>query len=352
MSPSFEPVTILRHYAIDLPPVRQPFLESEVGEEAPISCCGDELLMHEQGNLSRRSRRSRIMTTDAASRKRRTLVDTVPILTSAAAPWSNVMKLEHYSNCSGISEHSPDNYLVNLFLTPGVSIETSIAGEWQPSMLAHAGDVTIHSRHIYVASRWHKPLEFLTLSLDPVLVIQVADEALDTTDINLKFSQCIQDQQICQVMLAVRAELSEGCPSGRLYGEGLATALAAHLLQCHALPSALSRSHRGGLSPALVRRIISYIDAHLGEELSLRRLSELVQLSPYHFVRAFRQSTGRAPHRYVLEQRIVRAQARLMEPELSLADVGYELGFASQAHFTTTFRKLVGTTPGAWRAKR
>ena len=53
MSPSFEPVTILRHYAIDLPPVRQPFLENEVGEEAPISCCGDESLMHEQGNLSR-----------------------------------------------------------------------------------------------------------------------------------------------------------------------------------------------------------------------------------------------------------------------------------------------------------
>ena len=100
-----------------------------------------------------------------------------------------------------------------------------------------------------------------------------------------------------------------------------------------------------------VRRVISYIDAHLGEELSLRRLSELVHLSPYHFVRAFRQSTGRPPHRYVLEQRIARAQVRLMEPELSLADVGYELGFASQAHFTTTFRKLVGITPGASQAK-
>ena len=352
MSPSLEPLTILRHYASDLPPVRRPFLESEVGEGTPSSCCGDALLTHKQGNLSPQSRRSRIMTTDAVSRRRRPLVEAVPILTSATAPWSHFMKLEHYVSCYEIAEHSPDHYLVSLFLTPDVSIETSSAGEWQPSIRARAGDVTIHSRHIPVASRWHRPLEFLTLSLDPALVIRAADGLLDAADINLKFSQCIQDQQIRQVMLAVRAELSEGCPSGRLYGEGLATALAAHLLAMLCLPSALNRPHRGGLSPAQVRRVISYIDAHLGEELSLRRLSELAQLSPYHFVRAFRQSTGRSPHRYVLEQRIARAQVRLMEPELSLADVGYELGFASQAHFTTTFRKMVGTTPGAWRAKR
>ena len=315
-------------------------------------CCSDASLRPEQDSHDRLLHRLRIMTTDAASRRRRTLVDAKPRLSSATAPWSDVMKLEHQSDCFEITEHCPDDYLVSLFLTPNVCIETSIAGEWQPSVMLRAGDVTIHSRHVPVASRWNRPLEFLTLSLDPSLVAQTAEREPGIDCVNLKFSQGIQDQQVRQVMLALRAELSEGCPSGRLYGEGLATALASHLLQCHAVPSALSRSHRGGLSPAQVRRVISYIDAHLGEELRLRQLSDLIQLSPYHFVRAFGQSTGRSPHRYVLEQRVARAQGRLMEPELSLADVGYELGFASQAHFTTIFRKLVGTTPGAWRAKR
>jgi AraC family transcriptional regulator len=292
------------------------------------------------------------MTIDAISRRRRTLVDAVPLLSSATAPWSDCIKFEHHSRCFEIEEHCPDDYVISLFLTSNVFIETSIAGEWQPRVMLCPGDVTIHSRHTPVASRWQRSLEFLTLSLDPALVAQTAEGGSDTAGVNLKFSQGIQDQQVRQVMLALRAELSEGCPSGRLYGEGLATALASHLLQCHAVPWTLNSLHRGGLSPTQVRRVISYIDAHLGEELSLRRLSELIHLSPYHFVRAFRQSTGRSPHRYVLEQRIARAQVRLMEPELSLADVGYELGFASQAHFTTTFRKLVGITPGTWRAKR
>ena len=68
-----------------------------------------------------------------------------------------------------------------------------------------------------------------------------------------------------------------------------------------------------------------------------------------HFARLFRHSTGLPPHRYVLQRRIARARELVADRRQSLAEIGYELGFPSQAHFTTMFRRLVGTTPGAYR---
>ena len=63
----------------------------------------------------------------------------------------------------------------------------------------------------------------------------------------------------------------------------------------------------------------------------------------------FRRSTGLPPHRYLLQRRVGRAKKLVSAGRLSLAEISYALGFPSQAHFTTTFRKLVGTTPGAYR---
>ena len=107
--------------------------------------------------------------------------------------------------------------------------------------------------------------------------------------------------------------------------------------------------HRGGLSPARLRRVFKHIETALDGDTSLHRLAELAGLNPYHFAFAFRQSTGLPPHQYVLHRRGERAKELLTNPQLSLAEVGYAAGFASQAHFTTVFRRLLGTTPAAYR---
>lgn len=106
---------------------------------------------------------------------------------------------------------------------------------------------------------------------------------------------------------------------------------------------------RGGLAPTRLRRVLNHIAANLGGDTSLHRLAERAGLSPYHFAIAFRQSTGLPPHQYVLHQRVERAKELLTNPQLSLAEIGYAAGFASQAHFTTVFRRLVGSTPAAYR---
>ena len=105
---------------------------------------------------------------------------------------------------------------------------------------------------------------------------------------------------------------------------------------------------RGGLSPKTLRRVQDHIAANLGQKITNEALAQVANLSPSHFARAFKDSQGVAPHRYILECRVKRTQ-ELLTTELSLSEIAVEVGFADQSHLTRWFRELVGVTPGNYR---
>jgi AraC family transcriptional regulator len=78
-------------------------------------------------------------------------------------------------------------------------------------------------------------------------------------------------------------------------------------------------------------------------------MADVVRMSPYHFGRLFKQSTGLAPHQYHLRLRVVKAKQLLANERLSIAEISQRLGFASHSHFSTVFRKQVGATPTEYR---
>ncbi len=106
---------------------------------------------------------------------------------------------------------------------------------------------------------------------------------------------------------------------------------------------------RGGLSAGALRRVREFVESHLEDNISLDALAAQARLSVYHFARAFRHSTGVSPHRYVLEQRVRRAQQLLVRTDLPLASIASAVGFSDQGHFSRQFRGLVGTTPSSYR---
>src|SRR6266404_6040438 len=162
--------------------------------------------------------------------------------------------------------------------------------------------------------------------------------------------QHTRDRKIRTIGSLLEKEVRAGCPTGRLYGEFLGMALAAHLLSQFAAFPFKTVEYRGGLTKYRLRHIVDYIQANLSQDNSLQALAEVAEVSPFHFCRSFKQSTGLSPHRYILQLRIEEAQRLLKRTTLAISDVANRLGFSDQSHFTMVFRKLVGTTPARWRS--
>lgn len=108
---------------------------------------------------------------------------------------------------------------------------------------------------------------------------------------------------------------------------------------------------RGGLAPGALRRVREHVEQNLTDRLRTEELATVAGLSPGHFNRAFRQSTGQPPHQYVLQRRVAVASELLEKTDRALADIALDVGFADQSHFSRTFAGLTGETPSACRRR-
>lgn len=100
-----------------------------------------------------------------------------------------------------------------------------------------------------------------------------------------------------------------------------------------------------------VARVIDFIRANPGSNLSLVAMAQIAGVSPNHFVLLFTEATGLTPHQYVLHTRIKSAKVYLEDEALSIAEVSRLTGFRTQEHFTKVFRKIVGVTPRDFRKR-
>jgi len=107
---------------------------------------------------------------------------------------------------------------------------------------------------------------------------------------------------------------------------------------------------RGGLASWAERRCRDYLQARLAENVSLHELAAVANLSPFHFARMFKQSTGLPPHAYLRRLRAERACALLRDTQLSVAEVANAVGYETPQAFARMFRGEIGTTPSVWRA--
>jgi AraC-like DNA-binding protein len=111
------------------------------------------------------------------------------------------------------------------------------------------------------------------------------------------------------------------------------------------LVAAAPEPSRGGLSPAVTRRVCDYIEGHLDEKMRLDGLAALAGLSTDHFARAFHQSMGVPPHTYLLRRRLEHVEHMLRETRAPLSEIALATGFSDQSHLARHFRRWAGMSP-------
>jgi ribose 5-phosphate isomerase B len=107
----------------------------------------------------------------------------------------------------------------------------------------------------------------------------------------------------------------------------------------------IPRERTFGIPPRRLGRVIEHIRNNLDKPLAVSELSTITEMSPSHFSKLFKVSTGLAPHQFVMQERINRSKELLRQDDARIVDVALGVGFENQAHFTTVFGNLVGMTP-------
>src|SRR5262249_59741736 len=100
-----------------------------------------------------------------------------------------------------------------------------------------------------------------------------------------------------------------------------------------------------------VTRTLRRIEAEPHERLALGELAREAAMSPYHFLRVFRQVVGMTPHQFVLRTRLHRAAVRLRLSDQGISAIAFEAGFNDLSAFNPRFRRLMGASPAAYPAR-
>ena len=156
------------------------------------------------------------------------------------------------------------------------------------------------------------------------------------------------DPFIREVGEALQERMRHVQPPSPAYVQPLAGVIAVHLARHYGSATAAD-TPPVGLPQHKLKRVRAFIAQHITEVLHVDQLAAEAKLSPFHFARMFKLTTGQTPHLYLLMQRVERAKALLSDSDTALIDIAAHTGFRTQGHFTGVFRRYTGQTPRAFR---
>jgi AraC family transcriptional regulator len=268
---------------------------------------------------------------------------------SAATRWSGFPLEAHVLAPSGeLGEFGIDHALLGLCVS-GVGRMDIRQGNVVRHVTSSPGRFSLLGRgYEQKPLAWAGSREMLYVALVPEQLARLAGEESGLSTLDVEPQYAVSDPHVVALILNMRDEIQAGCPCGKLYGEALSLALAARLQARYARKLVTERAHGSSLTPAQVRRVCEYIQAHLTCDIGVAELAGQVNLSPHHFSMLFKQALGVSPHQYVLQARIREAQRQLATERVEISEVALRLGFSDQSHFSRAFRKVTGTTPARW----
>jgi AraC family transcriptional regulator len=253
-----------------------------------------------------------------------------------------MMKLE-----GGPSE-SPDFRLLHHFVALNLANDTECEvrvedGPWTPFKFAHHSFIFIPAGVQHAARGLPNKVMLLEVGA------QFGESTLKSCGAGATFRPLLafEDAVVAHIMFALADEMRGAGLQEQVHTEALGVALISRLLLHGAMVPPPQEA--GTLSVTRLHRVLDHVAGHLDAPPSLNTLADLAGMDLFRFVRAFKQSTGIAPHRYVLDARIAHAKDLLRSRALSISEVAIRTGFTTPSHFAVTFKRLTMMTPGEFR---
>ena len=220
-----------------------------------------------------------------------------------------------------------------------------------PVASLRAGDTTLYDMKRspqFIVNNFGHSVHFY---LPRAALNMIADsaEARRITELRYQPGAGVDDPVMRALVSSLLPALENLEQANRLFVEHVTMAVGVHAATTYGGMTPLAGPARGGLAPWQMKRAQESLAANLDGDVSLADLAKDCGVSAGHFARAFRQSAGMPPHRWLLQRRVEQAKALLRDRTLSLSDVALSCGFANQSHFTRVFARATGVSPGAWR---
>jgi AraC family transcriptional regulator len=241
-----------------------------------------------------------------------------------------------------------NDVLIAVHLGPAAKLGCRRDGQRFHGTAVH-GDIDIIPAH--TAMRWEmydQNDRTIILSLSEKLLRKVIEESTaNVARLRILNRFQIRDLELEKLSGAMKREMEMGSPSGRLYLEGVTLAIASRLVTRHSSRTKETEQQQGGLTGNRLKRVLSFIEEQLAEDLSLENIAAVAGVSPSHLNALFRQSMGMAVHQYVIQRRVEFAKTLLLREELSIGEIALEAGFSHQSHLARHMRRSLGLPPRA-----
>jgi AraC-like DNA-binding protein len=252
-----------------------------------------------------------------------------------------------------LSSETPEGRHIVKIILRTANIRLSINGKAVHDGIAMPGMFHVTAPGTKAGCLFRGPYDNLHLHVPNRLIAEYArDIAADPTARLISMATLTKDPMIERLGRALLAADQIGGALGYHYADCIGMAIVVRLLtsvDC-AVPS--DRPKIAELTRWRLKRAIEFVEANLAEPVSTADIASATGLTRMHFAAQFRAATGLRPHEYMLRRRIERAQEMLARTSMSVVDIALSVGFQSQSHFTSIFRRFIGQPPQAWRRSR
>jgi AraC family transcriptional regulator len=254
------------------------------------------------------------------------------------------------------AEIEPDCHVIGIALRAIEDVTVFAARKLIQSGPMQPGSVRINEPGLRLRGIFRGSYDVLHLRVPNTMVAEYAIESADAGFSARRTGPMITDRPIVDPVIerlawALNHAEDLGGPFGQSYADGISLAITARMFGGTTDSASVHSPRVSGLCKWRLKRATEYMAAHLADAISLADIAGAAGLSRMHFAAQFRAATGLRPHEYLLQRRIDRARELLLTSRLPLVEIAFEVGFKTQAHFTTVFSRFVGEAPNAWRQR-